>query len=106
MFYPSPLQGQLLLLEDVQGCYPSRGHGAAAAPAFVGIPNSSSSATGTPVPGTRTLTRRGPSPDRLSADACLAKAPLRSWRSIIPIDLASYENVSDIMLQSIKPRDL
>jgi hypothetical protein len=83
---PSPLQGQLLLLEDVQRCYPSRGHGAAAAPAFVGIPNSSSSATGTLVPDTRTLTRRGPSPDRLFADACRAKAPLRSWRSIIPID--------------------
>jgi hypothetical protein len=103
---PSPSRGQLLLLEDVQGCYPSRGHGAAAAPAFVGIPNSSSSATGTPVPGTRTLTRRGPLPDRLSADACRAKAPLRSWRSIIPIDLGSYENVSNIMLQSIKPRGL
>jgi hypothetical protein len=40
------------------------------------------------------------------ADACLAKAPLRSWRSIIPIDLGSYERVSDIMLQSIKPREL
>jgi hypothetical protein len=106
MFYPSPLQGQLLLLEDVQGCYPSRGHGAAAAPAFVGIPNSSSSAIGTPVPDTRTLTRRGPSPDRLFAGACRAKAPLRSWRSIIPIDLGSYVSVSDIMLQSIKPRGL
>jgi hypothetical protein len=105
-FSPSPSRGQLLLLEDVQGCYPSRGHGAAAAPAFVGIPNSSSSAIGTLVPGTRTLTRRGPSPDRLFADACRAKAPLRSWRSIIPIDLASYENVSNIMLQSIKPREL
>jgi len=104
--YPSPLQRQLLLLEDVQGCYPSRGHGAAAAPAFVGIPNSSSSAIGTPVPDTRTLTRRGPSPDCLFAGACRAKAPLRSWRSIIPIDLGSYERVSDIMLQSIKPRDL
>jgi hypothetical protein len=48
----------------------------------------------------------GPSPDRLFADACKTMAPLRSWRSIIPIDLGSYVSVSDIMLQSIKPREL